>query len=67
MIKDFLAKLGANTKITIGVSVSPGVGLEMIEIDSATKTVSKYGCKPLEYNYFAFYPMILRVLDQRRQ
>jgi len=51
MIKDFLAKLGANTKITIGVSVSPGVGLEMIEIDSSTKTVNKYGCKPLEYNY----------------
>ena len=51
MIKDFLAKLGANTKITIGVSVSPGVGLEMIEIDSATKTIVKYGCKHLEYNY----------------
>jgi len=53
MIKDFLKKLGANTKITIGVSVSPGVGLEMIEIDSATKTVNKYGCKPLEYNHSA--------------
>jgi len=51
MIKDFLTKLGANTKITIGVSVSPGVGLEMIEVDSATKTVNKYGCKPLEYNH----------------
>lgn len=51
MIKDFLSKLGANTKITVGVSFSPGFGLEMIEIDNATKTVSKYGCKPLEYNY----------------
>lgn len=53
MIKDFLSKLGANTKITIGVSVSPGIGLEMIEVDRTTKTVTKYGCKPLEYNYSA--------------
>lgn len=51
MINEFLAKLGANTKITIGLSVSPGVGLEMIEIDRTTKTVSKYACRPLEYNY----------------
>ena len=51
MIKDFLSKLGANTKITIGVSVTPGIGLEMIEIDRSTKTIMKYGCKPLEYNY----------------
>ena len=51
MIKEFLAKLGANTKITVGVSVSPGIGLEMIELDRATKTVVKYGCKPIEYNY----------------
>lgn len=51
MIKDFLSKLGANTKITVGVSVSPGIGLEMIEVDRTTKMVNKYGCKPLEYNY----------------
>lgn len=50
MIIDFLKKLGANTKITVGVSVSPGVGLEMIEVDRATKTVAKYGCKPLDYD-----------------
>lgn len=49
--KDFLSKLGANTRITIGVSVTPGIGLEMIEIDRATKTVNKYGFKPLSYNY----------------
>lgn len=51
MLKDFLSKLGASTKITVGVSVSPGVGLEMIEIDKATGTVVKYGNKPLDYNY----------------
>jgi len=50
MLKDFLSKLGAGTKITVGVSVSPSVGLEMIEIDRVTKTVSKYSSRPLDYN-----------------
>lgn len=51
IIEDFLAKLGASTKITVGVSVSPVVGLEMIEVDRLTGTVSKYASKPLEYNH----------------
>lgn len=51
MLEDFLAKLGASTRITVGVSVSPGVGLEMIEVDRLTGTISKYSNKPLEYNY----------------
>ncbi|MDD3436314.1 MAG: PilN domain-containing protein [Candidatus Gastranaerophilales bacterium] len=51
MLEDFLSKLGASTKITVGVSVSPSVGLEMIEVDRATGTVSKYSNKPLEYNH----------------
>lgn len=51
LIKDFLAKLGASAKITVGVSVSPVVGLEMIEIDRISGTVNKYAHKPLEYNY----------------
>jgi hypothetical protein len=51
MFKEFLAKLGANTKITVGVSISPGIGLEMAEVDMATRTVSKYACKPLDYNF----------------
>lgn len=51
MLEDFLSKLGASTRITVGVSVSPGVGLEMIEVDRLTGTVSKYSHKPLEYNY----------------
>ncbi len=50
MLEDFLSKLGASTRITVGVSVSPGVGLEMIEVDRLTGTVNKYSCKPLEYN-----------------
>lgn len=51
MIKDFLSKLGASTKTTVGVSISPGIGLEMIEVDKNTKTILKYGHKPLEYNH----------------
>lgn len=51
MLENFLKKLGANTKITVGVSISPGLGLEMVEIDRNTKMVSKYGFRPLEYNY----------------
>lgn len=50
MLEDFLSKLGASTRITVGVSISPGIGLEMIEIDRLTGTVIKYGSKPLEYN-----------------
>lgn len=51
MLEDFLSKLGASTRITIGVSVSPSVGLEMIEVDRLTGTVSKYSNRPLEYNH----------------
>lgn len=51
MIEDFFSKLGANTKITVGVSISPNVGLEMIEIDRVTGVVTKYARKPLDYNY----------------
>lgn len=50
MLEDFLSKLGASTRITVGVAVSPGLGLEMIEVDRMTGTVNKYGVKPLEYN-----------------
>lgn len=51
MLEDFLSKLGASTRITVGVSASPSAGLEMIEVDRLTQTVSKYSNRPLEYNY----------------
>lgn len=50
MLEDFLSKLGASTRITVGVAVSPGLGLEMIEVDRSTGTVNKYAYKPLDYN-----------------
>lgn len=51
MLEDLLSKLGASTKITVGVSVSPNVGLEMVEIDRFAGTISKYGNRPLDYNH----------------
>lgn len=51
MLENIFKSLGANARVTIGVSVSPGLGLEMIEIDRSTNVVNKYGFKPLEYNY----------------
>ena len=51
MLEDFLSKLGASTKITVGCSISPIVGLEMIEVDRLTGTVNNYSRRPLEYNH----------------
>ena len=51
MLNQLLSQLGANTKITVGVTMSPGIGLEMIEINPKTKTIEKYACKPLDYDY----------------
>ncbi|MGN1124910.1 MAG: hypothetical protein ACI4SM_01865 [Candidatus Gastranaerophilaceae bacterium] len=52
MLEQLLSLLGtkATTKTTIGVSVSPSIGLEMIEINPKSKAILKYGCKPLEYD-----------------
>ena len=52
MLNQLLSQLGSGSnKTTIGVSVSPSVGLEMIEINPKTKTVEKYSCKQLDYDY----------------
>lgn len=52
MLNQLLSQFGgSSTKGTVGVSVSPSVGLEMIEINPKTKTVEKYACKPLDYDY----------------
>ncbi len=36
--------------VVVGVSLTPERGLEVAQIDYATKTVLKYGSKPTEYN-----------------
>ena len=51
MLNQLLSQLGANTKITVGVSMSPSVGLEMIEVNPKTKIIERYACKQLDYDY----------------
>ena len=36
--------------IVVGVSVTPERGLEVAQVDFATKTLLKYGVRPLDYN-----------------
>lgn len=49
-INDFLSQLGAGSRETVYLSVTPGVGLEMIQMDSVSKMVKAYASRPLEYN-----------------
>ncbi|MBQ3311910.1 hypothetical protein IJG72_07530 [bacterium] len=51
MLNQILSQFGSAKKSVIGVTVSPSVGLEMIEINPKTKTIEKYACKFLEYDY----------------
>lgn len=51
MLNQLLSQLGASTKNTVGVSMSPSVGLEMIEVNPKTKVIEKYACKQLDYDY----------------
>lgn len=47
---NILSQLGVKSKGTVYMSVTPGVGLEMIQLDNTTKTVAAYACRPLDYN-----------------
>ena len=47
---NILSQLGVKTKGTVYMSITPGVGLEMIQLDNTTKTVAAYACRPLDYN-----------------
>ena len=49
-INDLLAQLGAGSKEVVYLSVTPGVGLELIQVDPVIKSVKTYGHKPLEYS-----------------
>lgn len=49
-MENFLAKLKPDTKVNIGISVSPNVGVEMMQIDAAQHKIMKYAHRPLAYN-----------------
>lgn len=49
-LNDLLSQLGAGSKEMVYVSVTPGVGLEVIQVDPVIKSVKVYGHKPIEYS-----------------
>ncbi|MFI3300047.1 MAG: hypothetical protein R3Y28_01380 [Candidatus Gastranaerophilales bacterium] len=49
-IDSLLASLGFGSKETVYLSVTPGVGLELLSLDIATRSVKSYASRPLEYN-----------------
>lgn len=50
IVNSILSQLGAGSKEIIYISVTPNVGLEMIQIDPGIKAVKTYGYRPLAYN-----------------
>ena len=68
MLNQLISLLGANSKTTVGVSMSPSVGLEMIEINPKTKVIEKYGSRELDYDYskreIADYSRFIDVLKE---
>lgn len=55
MSEDFLSKMmsqfgSGSAQETVFLSVSPGVGLEMCQLDISSKTVKSYAVRPLVYN-----------------
>ncbi len=49
-MNNFLAKFKPDTKVTVGISVSPNVGLELIQIDPSSNKIVKYARRDLPYN-----------------
>jgi len=49
-LNNILSQFGAGKKNTVYLSVTPGVGLELIDIDTNAKVVRNYAYRPLEYN-----------------
>ena len=49
-MNNFLSKLKPDTRINIGVSVSPIVGLEMIVVDNTQQKIMKYAHRQIGYN-----------------
>ena len=49
-LNNILSQLGVGSKDAVYLSVTPGVGLELIQLDTSSRTVKNYAYRPLEYN-----------------
>ncbi len=49
-INEIFSQLGLGNKESVYLSITPGVGLELIQLDLNSKTVKNYAYRPLEYN-----------------
>lgn len=49
-ISSIFSQFGSGKKETVYLSVTPGVGLELIQVDIGAKTVKAYASRPLAYN-----------------
>ena len=49
-LNSILSSFGLVNKETVFLSVTPGVGLEIIQLDNSTRSVKNYAYRPLEYN-----------------
>ncbi|MDR1327272.1 MAG: hypothetical protein LBJ74_02560, partial [Heliobacteriaceae bacterium] len=49
-LNDILLKFGGGNQDNVYMSITPGLGLEVIQLDIAAKSVKNYAYRPLEYN-----------------
>lgn len=71
-INDILLQLGIGSKETVYMSITPGVGLELIQLDIPTRSVKNYAFRPLEYNeslreiadYDAFKDAVVELFEE---
>ena len=49
-INEIFSQLGLGNKESVYLSITPGVGLELIQLDLNSKTVKNYAYRPLDYN-----------------
>jgi len=50
VLSDFLNNLTAGSRANVFLSVTPGIGLEMIQVNYANKEIENYTVRPISYN-----------------
>ena len=49
-LNNILAQLGMGQRDSVYLSVTPGVGLELIQLDLSSRSVKNYAFRPLDYD-----------------